>query len=100
MTAPHTWDRSLWLAVLLAAAVVVPRAVLTMSWHCESTDDEYHLVRGVMFWHHAIPADLDLNDPPLGEAVVAAPLLVIPKRDGIAGSEIHERALSAETVLK
>jgi hypothetical protein len=93
-------DRWFWLGLLLAAIVVVPRSVLTLSWHCESTDDEYHLTRGIMFWRHSIPPELDLNDPPLGEAIIAAPLLLIPKENPVQGSEIHGRTVSPEAVLK
>jgi hypothetical protein len=100
MASRPAFDRWFWLGLLLAAAVVVPRSILTLSWHCESTDDEYHLTRGLMFWCHSIPPELDLNDPPLGEAIVAAPLLLIPKSHPVPESEIHGRILSPETVLK
>ena len=43
------FDRHLWLAVLLAAAVLLPRAILIANAHSECYDDEYHLFRGARF---------------------------------------------------
>jgi 4-amino-4-deoxy-L-arabinose transferase-like glycosyltransferase len=44
------FDRHLWLALLLAAAVLLPRAILIANAHSETYDDEYHLFRGARFW--------------------------------------------------
>lgn len=71
--------RSLWWVLLLAAAVLVPRSVLIARAHSESSDDEYHMVRGLAFLGRNLEAvDLGattlVNDPPLGEGILALPL--------------------------
>jgi hypothetical protein len=67
--------RHLLLALLLAAAVVLPRALLLRDAHSETSDDDYHLVRGLEFLHRDPGlVHRELNDPPLGEAIAALPL--------------------------
>src|SRR3954452_15761522 len=67
--------RPLLLALLLAAAVVLPRALLLRDAHSETSDDDYHLVRGLEFLHRDPGlVHRELNDPPLGEAIAALPL--------------------------
>jgi hypothetical protein len=69
-------DVPLLSAVLLAAAVVVPRSYLIARAHSETVDAEYHIVRGLAYWTGTIAKqDLSLNDPPLGEGLVALPVL-------------------------
>jgi hypothetical protein len=62
-------------ALLISALVLVPRGLLISNAQSERYDDEYHLNRGVAFLRHAI-GDRALNDPPLGEALTAMPLVV------------------------
>jgi hypothetical protein len=70
-------DRRLWLAILVAAAVVLPRSYLIAQAHSESIDDLYHLKRGLVFLTRGLAeSELELNDPPLGEGIVALPMLV------------------------
>ncbi|HEX8201793.1 MAG TPA: hypothetical protein VF590_15060, partial [Isosphaeraceae bacterium] len=69
-------DRHLGLALALAAAVLLPRAIAVARAHSASWDDAYHLTRGLAFLTRTLdPGRLPLNDPPFGEAVVALPLL-------------------------
>ena len=45
--------------------------------HSESVDDDYHLTRGLLFLTRSLAgSELDLNDPPLGEGIIALPMLV------------------------
>lgn len=73
--------RAVWLVMFLAAAVTIPRSVAISRSHSESFDDEYHMTRGLAFLARDLArADADLrtkvNDPPLGEGIVALPLWV------------------------
>lgn len=66
------------LALVLAALVLFPRSLLLTSAHNESSDDDYHLVRGLEF----LRGDRgllhrELNDPPLGQAISAVPLYLL-----------------------
>lgn len=70
-------------------------------------DDGYHLFRGILFLHHALPGHLELNDPPLGEAIGAMPLLFAPEvpdyrqiQDDSFAFHLHERTLIAIGLLK
>lgn len=67
--------RQIWLVAVVAAIVVIPRAALICRAHNESIDDDYHLRRGLMFWTRP-GTSVRLNDPPLGEAIGALPLVV------------------------
>jgi hypothetical protein len=73
-------DRPFWLALLLAAVVVIPRSVLIAGAHSESYDDGCHLNSGVAFLTMQEVTDESythlLNDPPLGKALVTLPKLV------------------------
>jgi hypothetical protein len=70
------FDRQLALALLLIALVVIPRSILIARDHSEAFDAEYHIERGLAYWTGTIAAkDLQLNDPPLGEALVSLPVL-------------------------
>jgi hypothetical protein len=68
-------SRALLYALVLSALVLVPRAIWVQWSHGPSSDDDYHLVRGLEF----LQGDRglvhrELNDPPLGEAFGAVPL--------------------------
>ncbi len=67
-------DRGLLLALLIAGLVLLPRAFLIARAHSETYDEGYHLSRGARFWSKEL-ADVPLNDPPLGEALAALPVL-------------------------
>src|SRR5947208_727733 len=95
--------RPLLYALLLAVAVLVPRAILIREVHSEASDDDYHLVRGLEFLrgdaglvHH------ELNDPPLGEAIAALPLWMMggTTHGAVEGTALYEQAAySPETAL-
>ena len=68
-------DRQFWLAVLVAACVVLPRTALVCRAHSEYWDDQYHLSQGLSFILGK-KTGVIRNDPPLGQAVISLPLLV------------------------
>jgi hypothetical protein len=73
-----TQRRHLLLALILTAAIVLPRAYLLSQAHNESSDDDYHLVRGLEFLHRDRGlVHRELNDPPLGQALGALPLFIL-----------------------
>ena len=83
------FDRQLWLALLLAACVVVPRTALVSRAHSEYWDDQYHLSQGLSFVLR-VKAGMVRNDPPLGQALLCLPMLVtgcIPPWPGGSGSD-------------
>src|SRR5215207_10761452 len=70
--------RSVWLAVLITAAVVLPRTRLISRAHSTYWDDQYHLIRGLEFLRGGRDdIELRYNDPPLGEALLALPMWVM-----------------------
>jgi len=69
----RTFDRQFWLAVALAAVVMIPRSWLISRAHSECVDAEYHLDHGLCAIRGEHPP-LTYNDPPLGEALMALPL--------------------------
>jgi hypothetical protein len=95
--------RHLLLALLCAAAIVIPRAILIQEAHGEASDDDYHLVRGLDFLR--LDRGLvhrELNDPPLGQALAALPLrLMGGTSHGLyEGTAIHgQTGYTAETAL-
>jgi hypothetical protein len=73
-----TVRRHLAFALVLTAAVAIPRAYLVSRAQNESSDDDYHLVRGLEFLRRDPGlAHRELNDPPLGEGIAALPLWVL-----------------------
>src|SRR5690349_2579737 len=69
-----TFDRHFCLALLLAAIVIIPRSALIIRAHSDYYDDQYHFVRGMRFLADKLARHpLELNDPPLGEALTAMP---------------------------
>jgi hypothetical protein len=70
----NRFDRHLWLAVFVAACVVVPRTALVSRAHSEYWDDQYHLSLGLSLLTRQSPR-LIRNDPPLGQAVISLPML-------------------------
>src|SRR3954471_21149509 len=75
--APHAKSHLLF-ALLLTLAVTLPRALLIHNAHNETSDEDYHLVRGLEFLHRD-PGLIhrELNDPPLGQALTALPLALL-----------------------
>lgn len=71
------WDRHFWLATLLAAIVVVPRAALICRAHNESVDDDFHLRRGLLFWTRPAGVRVTMSNPPLGGAISALPFVLL-----------------------
>jgi hypothetical protein len=74
--APPRLDRWFYLAILLAALVILPRSILIARAHSPVADTEYHLARGYFYLTHD-PAERRVipNDGPLGQALTALPLL-------------------------
>src|SRR5688572_14934502 len=71
----HPLDRHFCFALLLAAIVIIPRSALIIRAHSDYYDDQYHLVRGMRFIADKLGRrSLELNDPPLGEALTALPV--------------------------
>jgi hypothetical protein len=94
-------DWQLWLAILVAAAVVLPRSYLIAQAHSESVDDSYHLRRGLAFLTRSLAASgLELNDPPLGEGIIALPMLVTNLIEGREPDDdrLYEEPNRAETI--
>jgi hypothetical protein len=91
------FDRHLWLALLLAAAVLLPRAILIAGAHSECYDDEYHLFRGARFLQKNL-AGLAQSDPPLGEGLSALPLALTNSRPGWSGG-LYDHSLRPESLL-
>ena len=89
------------LLILLAAVLVVPRSYLIAQAHSESIDDLYHLKRGLLFLTRSLAGtDLELNDPPLGEGIVALPMLVTNLTEGRepADDRLYDVPHRAETI--
>lgn len=95
--APRVFDRHLWLALLLGAAVLLPRAALIARAHSECYDDEYHLVRGARLLIGGL-AGMAQTDPPFGEALTALPLVLTNTRPGWTGG-LYDHSLRPETTL-
>jgi hypothetical protein len=106
---PRPGKRSAWsglgwqlcLVVLIAAAIVLPRSYLIAQAHSESFDDQYHLRRGLAFLTRTLAAsNLELNDPPLGEGIVAIPMLVTNIIEGRrpADDRLYDAPQRAETI--
>ncbi len=75
---PRKSSPHLLYALLLAAAVLLPRAILIRESHSETSDDDYHLVRGLEFLQRDPGlVHRELNDPPLGQAIAALPLWIM-----------------------
>lgn len=95
--------RSLWLVILLALLVLVPRTAYIASVHSECIDDEYHLVRGIRFLQGTLDRS-PLNDPVLGSTIMALPLWIAdaqPNKGGQAhrfGLILHNQKVPVETL--
>jgi hypothetical protein len=94
-------DRQMWLVLLFAAVVVLPRSYLIAQAHSESIDDLYHLKRGLVFLTRGLArSELELNDPPLGEGIVALPMLVTNLIEGrrLTDDRLYDVPHRAETI--
>ncbi len=90
-----------WLTILIAAAILIPRSLAIAAVHSESYDDEYHVRRGLAFLTGTIiQKDLILNDPPLGEGLIALPIYLVNRFAGAAQAEYggEGEPLSRESV--
>jgi 4-amino-4-deoxy-L-arabinose transferase-like glycosyltransferase len=72
------FDRWFWLAILVAALVVIPRSVLISRAHSETLDEQAHLRRGFA----AAPRNpgnisIQMNDPPFGDVLLTLPPLAL-----------------------
>ena len=98
----RTAGRQLWLALVIATAVILPRTLLMARAHSESYDDRYHLIRGLAFLTRSIGRlDLWMNDPPLGEGLVAAPMLAANLLEGRAplDDRLYDHPLDRKSVV-
>ncbi|HEX8521993.1 MAG TPA: glycosyltransferase family 39 protein [Tepidisphaeraceae bacterium] len=77
---PHAcaWaDRHSFLAILISALVLIPRAIFIANAHSESFDAPYHLRHGLAFATgnpgHVV---MNSNDAPLGQMLISLPMIV------------------------
>jgi hypothetical protein len=95
--------RHLLFALIFAAAIVIPRAALIQLAHSPTSDDDYHLVRGLEFLQRDKGlVHRELNDPPLGEAIAALPLWLMggTTHGRMEGTALYDQsAYSPETAL-
>src|SRR3954469_8043470 len=66
-------DRYFCPAILVPAAVVIPRSLSIARAHSESYDDQFYLVGGLALLTRE-PMERMYNDPPLGQGIEAVPL--------------------------
>jgi hypothetical protein len=81
----------------LAALIVIPRAALVSRAHGHCWDDQFHLSCGISFLLRTNPR-INRNDPPLGPAILALPLIVtgsIPESPESYWSRPHDTTSSA-----
>ena len=100
-SSPWGLGRQVCLATLIAAAVVLPRSYLIARAHSESIDDIYHLKRGLAYLTRSLAGSgFELNDPPLGEGLVAIPLLVSNLMEGraLTDCKFYDAPGRAETI--
>jgi hypothetical protein len=96
-----TGRHAVWTALVLAALILLPRGLAISRHQNERYDDEYHLSRGVAFWQRSIE-NRPMNDPPLGDALGAVPLVVTGSVEIEPGSRevtLYGHRLSPETLL-
>jgi hypothetical protein len=69
------FDGHLVAALLLSALILIPRGAWMIAAHSPTTDENYHLSRGLMFLRNDLGMlhEVPLNDPVLGEALVSVP---------------------------
>ena len=81
------WDRQLWLCILIATAVLVPRSCSVMRHHNETLDSDFHLRHGLTVLLGVLEQfAMDSNDPPLGQMILSLPLVVT---GNVPGKPIH-----------
>lgn len=90
-------DRQLWLAVLVTACVIIPRTVLVSRAHSDYWDDQYHLRHGLAFLLRE-PAGEMRQDAPLGQAVLALPMLLAGCREISDKAVLLAQPLRPETI--
>lgn len=107
---PSNKSATAWLGraiFLIAAIVLVGRGALISRAHSECWDDQYHIIRGERFlWLDK--RGILMNDPPLGEAIVALPVTVTrvlfgtwddASRQVIADAGLRDHPLSPDAIL-
>jgi hypothetical protein len=90
------------LAVLLAGAVVIPRSYLIGRAHSPTHDVPYHVTRGIAYLSRSIAAqDLWLNDPPMGEGLLALPVIALNAATGrdLGDDRIFDQPGRADAVV-
>ena len=99
----HSLMFSCWTATLIASAIIVPRSYYIANAHSESYDDRYHVSRGLAFWSKTIVEKrLTLNDPPVGEAIIAFPIYLIDwfRGGSLTENSGHNPSMKIETIAK
>jgi hypothetical protein len=98
--------RAVWIAILVVGAIVIPRSIAISQAHTESCDDQYHRTRGLAFLARNLGvADIAprtlVNDPPLGEGIIALPLWVSNLACGRRPSDpgLYDHPLGPDFVL-
>ena len=77
-----------WFAILICIAVVIPRSLSMASSHSESYDDRFHIRHGLGFLSGTIASkNLIFMDPPLGQAIIALPIVLVNLYTGYPLSE-------------
>ena len=88
-------------AVLFSVLIVAPRSYVIARAHSETYDAQYHITRGLSYFARTISKkDLSCNDPPIGEALIAVPVLVTNLLEGrdIDDDRLYDVAGRAETI--
>lgn len=74
--------KHLGVCLLLVGSLWIWRSVVIAQAESVSVDDDYHLARGLAYWHGEVKKFLEINDPPFGAAISVIPALFdrgIPK---------------------
>jgi hypothetical protein len=69
-------DRQLWLVMLLATAVVLPRSILVSRAQCEVGDTQHHLRWGLTYLE-GLSQTYYISDPAFGSALMALPIWLV-----------------------
>jgi hypothetical protein len=74
--------------LLLVIAVVLPRSISIARAHSETYDSGYHILRGLSYLTGTLSVKgMPLNDPPLGEGLIAIPVFISNLREGRAADD-------------
>src|SRR5436853_6284782 len=71
----RVWNSQPCIALLVGVMIVLPRSMLVTKKHSETWDEYYHLSNGLALLTGSLDR-MELNDPPVGAALIALPLWV------------------------